>query len=331
MTMSRWKAILAAVLCAGAFSQPSPAQVAPPVILQVDVENYVVYFEDTSDVSKFATDPSPTTAVRPKNFEFAVFIGDIVAVNDQRVTGTLTRSTRQVFLRTAPTPGQAIADTMRNALFADTYEILKEDGTPIGTIVSYGSNVGSPPPGAPSSQASSNFAITGGTGAFLGSRGQSGEGSTPQAVPVRQASVTEDPAKRRINGGGKGRFVLHIIPMTRPEIVAPFHSDFSPVTAGKPGKAGEVLILKATGLGPTVPGIDPGQPFPTDALQQVNSPVAVTVNGRAADVVNSIGWPGLVDTYRVDFRVPDGTASGMATIQLTAAWIPSTGVGIPVQ
>ena len=89
--------------------------------------------------------------------------------------------------------------------------------------------------------------------------------------------------------------------------------------------------MKATGLGPTVPGVNPGQPFPTDAILQVNSPVAVTVNGQAAEVVDSIGWPGLVDTYRVDLRVPDGATGGTAAIQLTAAWIAGASVSIPTQ
>ena len=89
--------------------------------------------------------------------------------------------------------------------------------------------------------------------------------------------------------------------------------------------------MQATGLGPTLPGVDPGQPFPTDAILQVNSPVAVTVNGQAAEVVNSIGWPSLVDTYRVDFRLPDGATAGQATIQLSAAWIVGPAVNISVQ
>jgi uncharacterized protein (TIGR03437 family) len=125
--------------------------------------------------------------------------------------------------------------------------------------------------------------------------------------------------------------------MSAPQIVTTasgpsvFHSDLSPVIAAKPAKAGEVLIVAATGLGPTVPGVDPGQPFPTDSLFQVNSPVDVTVNGRPAEVISNIGWPGLVDTYRIDFRVPDGTTAGMASIQITAAWIAGTAVGIAVQ
>jgi uncharacterized protein (TIGR03437 family) len=160
----------------------------------------------------------------------------------------------------------------------------------------------------------------------------------PPGVSIqRSASITEDPANRRLNGGGTQRWVVHLIPISAPQIAttasgpAVFHSDFSPVTAAKPAKAGEVLIVEATGLGPTVPGVDPGQPFPRDSLFQVNSPVDVTVNGRPAEVINHIGWPGFVDTYRIDFRVPDGTTAGMASIQITAAWIAGTAVGIAVQ
>src|SRR5206468_1456597 len=142
---------------------------------------------------------------------------------------------------------------------------------------------------------------------------------------------------RRLNGGGKIRWIAHLLAASTPAIVATatgpsvLHSDFTLVTPSKPAAAGEVLIARATGLGPTVPGVDPGQPFPGDTLQAVNSPIAVTVNGQAAEVINSIGWPGLVDTYRVDFRVPNGTAAGTAAIQLTAAWITGASVNIPIQ
>jgi uncharacterized protein (TIGR03437 family) len=66
-------------------------------------------------------------------------------------------------------------------------------------------------------------------------------------------------------------------------------------------------------------------------LQEVNSPVEVKVNGNVAEVLNKIGWPGTTDTYRLDIRVPDGTAPGMATVQLTAAFIPGREVSLPVQ
>jgi uncharacterized protein (TIGR03437 family) len=91
------------------------------------------------------------------------------------------------------------------------------------------------------------------------------------------------------------------------------------------------LIVQATGLGPTVPGVDPGQPFPADANLPVNSPLTVKVNGQDAEVVSGVGWPGLVDTYRVDFRVPSGMAAGTASVQLSAAWIAGPAVRIAVQ
>jgi uncharacterized protein (TIGR03437 family) len=181
--------------------------------------------------------------------------------------------------------------------------------------------------------------ITGGTGAFLGARGQLGAVTPPAGVSVqRAASMTEDPANRRRNGGGSQRWIVYLIPMTRPEIAmlpggpAVTHaSDFSLVTASKPAAAGEILSLFARGLGPVNPGVDPGQPFPSSPLAVVNSPVEVTVNGKAAEVLSAVGYPGAVDGYQVNFRVPSDTAKGPSSIQVTAAWISGAPVSIPVQ
>ena len=52
--------LLVTVCCAHA-----KGQAAPTTILVVDVENLVEYYEDTSDVSKFATNPNATSAVPP--------------------------------------------------------------------------------------------------------------------------------------------------------------------------------------------------------------------------------------------------------------------------
>jgi uncharacterized protein (TIGR03437 family) len=314
------------------------AQAPPTTILEIDVENPVQYFEDTPDLSKFATDPNATTAFPPRNFAWTMYIGDIVAVNGQPAKGTVTRNLRQVFLNTAPSPGQAIADAVRNAVTADTFEILKSDGTPIGTMVSYGLTVGSPPLGAPLSITQGSFAIIGGTGAFLGARGQFGQAVTPQTIPQRQASMTEDPTYRRRNGGGRIKFVLQVIPMSTPQIVATaggpavtHSSDFSLVTASKPAAAGEILSVFATGLGPTKPGVDPGKPFPTSPLAAVNSPVDVTVNGKPAEVTAAVGYPGTADGYQVNFRVPSDAAKGPATVQIGAAWIAGPAVSIVIQ
>jgi uncharacterized protein (TIGR03437 family) len=150
--------------------------------------------------------------------------------------------------------------------------------------------------------------------------------------------MTEDPAGRRIHGGGKVHFVFQLIPMTRAEIVltangpAVTHSDdFSLVTAAKPANAGEILSLFATGFGPTRPTVDVGKPFPASPLAVVNSPVAVTVNGKPAEVLGAVGYPGSVDGYQVNFRIPADTQKGTAAIQVIVAWIPCAPVNIALQ
>ncbi len=342
MLLRHWKTTLAAALCAAAFAQTGVAQVPPASILQIDVANNVLYLEDTSDVSRFATDPKVTAVIGhgSQNFNLGVGIADIVAVNGQPVKGTHIRSAQNIFSSTAPTAGGAIADTVRVAQAMFTFEILKSDGTPIGTIVTNGYGGGPAPPGAPlTATGGGNFAITGGTGAFLGARGQMEvAANAPGVANQRAASITEDPANRRLNGGGIQRYVVHIIPMESPEIVmlpagpAITHSnDFSLVTASKPATAGEILSIFALGLGPVNPGVDTGLAFPSSPLANVNSPVEVKVNGKSAELLGAVGYPGSVDGYQVNFRVPADTAKGPASIQLSAAWISGTAVAIAVQ
>jgi len=245
-------------------------------------------------------------------------------------------------MSTSPQPWHAIADTTRASIRYETYEILQSDGvTPVGTVMTNGMNNGGPsPPGPP--VGTLNFAIVGGTGAYLGVRGQTGnamQGLGSAAVPIRAASITESPASRRINGGGHVVFTLYIIPMFWPTVVATrrgpaiMHSDeyFSLVSASKPAAADEILSLFATGLGPTRASLLPGQPFPSSPLAVVNSPVEVTVNGKSAEVLGAFGYPGSVDIYQVNFRVPPGTATGTALILVSAAWVSGVPVSIPVQ
>jgi hypothetical protein len=144
-----------------------------------------------------------------EEFPFLV-MADIVAVDRKPAKGTWTARATIVNQRTNPLPGEAIADTVRGRMVDFTLEILRSDGAPVGTIMASGLTDGPPPPGAPEGQTGDNLAITGGTGAFLGARGQMGFMTV--LAPARAASVTEDPARRRIHGGGKLRFVLQFLP-----------------------------------------------------------------------------------------------------------------------
>ena len=68
----------------------------------------------------------------------------------------------------------------------------------------------------------------------------------PGGPAPRTASVTEDPARRRINGGGRVQFVYQLIPLMRPEIVSAlgglsiFHADFG---AGRLRNPSLLLLL----------------------------------------------------------------------------------------
>jgi hypothetical protein len=334
MPSPNWKSVIATALCAVTCSLPTLAQVAPPVTLRIEYENGIRYVYDSVDVPAFATVPTPTSQVA-RTFATYVLLGDVVAVNGKPAKGLFLTRQITINLTPNPTPGQAIADVVRSNVLDRIVEILQPDGTPIGSITTLGFNLGAGPPGAPAGGGS--FAVTGGTGAFLGVRGQAVDGGV--IVANRNASVKEDPALRRVNGGGgKASLVLQLIPMSRPEIVttasgpAVTHAnDFTLVSASRPAAAGEVLSLFATGLGPVRPNVDSGQPFPSNPPASVNSPVEVTVNGKPAEVLAAVGYPGTTDGYQINFRVPPNTGKGPATIQLSAAWIPGSAVNIQVQ
>jgi hypothetical protein len=318
----------------------------------------VNYFNDVTDWSKLAKDPNQTTlAGSTPNFALSIDVADIVSVNGEPVKGVFTERRIQYKRAVTPTPGQFIADSVSSAIQDRYFEILKLDGTPIGNIVVTGMGGAVPAPGTPTVIADGNFTIIGGTGAYMGARGQAGGLDEPSSTGARNASMTEDPSNRRVFPNGHRLMVLQLIPLATPAVVQTANvpvvvhgADFSLVTTAKPAKPGEILSLLATGLGPTQPacastggtggtatgcsgvtGIEPGDPFPSSPLAIVNSPVEITVNGQPAEVQYAGGYPGTTNTYQVNFVVPTGVTTGSASLQLTAAWISGSAVTIPVQ
>jgi hypothetical protein len=188
-----------------------------PVTMTIQVDNYVPYHFDVFDYSKLATisDRVPGPAFQ-KTFATFVFIGDIVSVNGSPAKGTWTARATNLYLAPDSPPGHPIADVTRQNVIDMYFDILQPDGSQLGMITASGLTRGTPPPGAPSIQTSDTLAITGGTGAFLGARGQAG---LVDAGSPRQASDTEDPYYRRVNGGATRSYVLQLLPMTYPEAV----------------------------------------------------------------------------------------------------------------
>ena len=317
------------------------AQVPLPSTLVIQVENYVEYFEDTSDPFKKGTDPNITTVNAPllNTFLDSDHFADIISINGQPAKGLLYGSGRVIGSATTLTPGHPIADVTTSTYRTYYFQLQNGDGMAIGTIISSGP-ASQPPPGAVSGVTAGDFVIVGGTGAFLGARGQAGFRNNGSGfVAGRLASASEDPSRRRINGGGKRTLILSIYPSVYPQILisnglpAVTHaSDFTLVTASKPAAGGEILAAFATGLGPTRPGVEPGLPFPQSPLAVVSSPVQITVGGKSAEILSAVGYPGATYGYQVNFRMPEGVAKGNAEVLISSAWIGGAApVLIPVQ
>ncbi len=313
----------------------------PPVVLRIDTANFVRYDQETADWTTFGASPGIVTLLPGHLPPFGSYIGlaDVMSVNGERVKGVRVFRGLNANFAINAIPKQAVADISGTPYSDQLFVIQNLDGTVIGAIVVIALQITEPAPAA-SGLAGWGSVVVGGSGAFLGVTGQgcgvSGGGTPPGGSRV--TSVTEDPANRRTNGGGTTYSVLCLIPRSRPEVVtnaaglAVAHlSDYSPVTAANPAKAGEILTLFASGLGPTQPGVDPGQPFATDPQQLVTSPVKVLVNGASGEVLYAAGYPGAVDVYQVDFKIPDTTPPGVASLQLTSAWIPGPEIKLAVQ
>ena len=118
-----------------------------PTSIVIDVQDLVEYQDDIGDPSKYGLNPGITPSRLPRNFVRATLFGDIVAVNGQPAKGLYAGISRQTSTSRNPSPGGAIADLSRIGMREIIVEILKPDGTPVGTIMSSGFSGSEPPSG----------------------------------------------------------------------------------------------------------------------------------------------------------------------------------------
>jgi hypothetical protein len=111
-----------------------------------------------------------------------------------------------------------------------------------------------------------------------------------------------------------------------------FHTDWAPVDRSDPARAGEQLILKAMDLGETLPPVAPGQPFPqSPPYPRAVTEVAARFNGTRTEIQAQIGWPGEINRYRLDIRVPINVPRGLSWLDLSANGITGPGIEVPVR
>ena len=331
------------------------APVPQPTLLTVHLANVTAYYQDTVALATLASLPQApiNTATLAKNNFFPLeVVADIVQINDDNTVKGLylsknlvTKSGHDASGTTAP-QGTAISDASITGFRHDIYKILNSDYTEVGSIMAAGVSGQPIAPGGPLELLGGDWTITGGTGAFLGVAGQMGGqgGAGGGGGTIRAASVTEDPSQRRIlaNSTNITTMFLYLIPNERPQIVAIFHAPSgnqapTPVTPAHPARPNDQLLLYATGLGPVTPNVPIGQPFPSNAAPAVTSPVTITVGNAPAITIapgNALGYPGYANGYSVLFAMPAGVSGQnhprTASIQITAAWIPSAPATIDV-
>jgi uncharacterized protein (TIGR03437 family) len=327
LVASRLLTVAASVAVVGLVASAAAGQVPTASLLQIDVKDHTIYVFDV-DRGVWATNPAKLSRQAPKTFESWIGIGDIVSINGAPARGTIFESSMTISSSSTLIPGQAIVDSPRGGMYHWDLDLMQADGTYLGMVQVSGLSGGPPPPGAPKSIGRANYNVLGGTGAFTGVRGYYNS-TIDTIIPVRTTSAAEDPAYRRTNGGGILHLALYLIPPSPPQLTSLYHSDNRLVTNARPAAPGETLLARVTGLGPVRPAVEPGGVFPADPPATVNSPVAVTVNGEPADVLNAIGWSGTSDSYAVQFRMP-GASAGVARIQVSVAWMagPTTTIRV---
>jgi uncharacterized protein (TIGR03437 family) len=97
-------------------------------------------------------------------------------------------------------------------------------------------------------------------------------------------------------------------------------------------KAGDAIVIYATGLGDVEPRVIAGTAAPITPLSNTVNPVAVTIGGKSANVFFSGLAPGFAGLYQVNAFVPSNVPTGeQVPLVITQNGASSTPVTIPVQ
>ncbi len=135
--------------------------------------------------------------------------------------------------------------------------------------------------------------------------------------PVTVTSV--QPGIFTVNSSGSGAGVV-------------VSADGKLIDSSNPAKAGQVVVVYATGLGATSPAVKAGEASPSGTPAVVSQTVSAFVAGAAGKVEFAGLTPGLVGLYQINLRIPENTAAGAAVeLYLTQGTVASNKVTLVVQ
>jgi uncharacterized protein (TIGR03437 family) len=112
---------------------------------------------------------------------------------------------------------------------------------------------------------------------------------------------------------------------------AAVHEDGSPVSADSPARPGELLSIYGTGFGPADHPRPMGFPIPADPPFRILDSASVQVGDVTITAENGIAAPGRSGIDIVQFRLPDGIASGNRQLRLNINGQDSNTVVLPVR
>jgi len=104
---------------------------------------------------------------------------------------------------------------------------------------------------------------------------------------------------------------------------AVLHANYSAVTPTSPAQVGETVLLYLTGLGSVTPAVGDGAAAPFGPLSTVDDPnlflELIDVNGNqvaVTDVPFAGLAPGFAGLYQINFQIPNGLATGQASLDV---------------
>ena len=115
--------------------------------------------------------------------------------------------------------------------------------------------------------------------------------------------VSAQPAIFTTDLSGRGQGHIYVIPAPGVQVLA---------DASAPAKAGDILQIYCTGLGPVTPAATAGTATPSDALRNTATRATLTIGDLAAPVLFSGLTPGFTGLYQINASVPTGITPGSA-------------------
>jgi uncharacterized protein (TIGR03437 family) len=101
-------------------------------------------------------------------------------------------------------------------------------------------------------------------------------------------------------------------------------------TPSNPVHRGDTIVIYATGLGRTVPGVDAGAPAPFNPLAVAQIPAELDLGGVALPVLYAGLTPGYAGLYQINARVPSWVPTGMSVRLTIRQGDSSTSVSVRV-